>query len=73
MPFNIAKELLLFGGELSALEAQRIGLVNKVTSDDDFLAELTDWAQRLASGPTRGLAAAKGCSTKLWTPTGPPR
>lgn len=60
VPFNIAKELLLFGGELSALEAQRIGLVNKVTSDDDFLAELTDWAQRLASGPTRALAAAKG-------------
>ena len=48
-----------FGAELSAAEAHRIGLVNKVVPDDDFLAELTDWAQRLASGPTRALAAAK--------------
>ena len=59
VPFNVAKELLLFGTELSAAEAQRIGLVNKVVPDDQFLAELTDWAQRLASGPTRALAAAK--------------
>lgn len=59
VPVNLAKELLFFGAELSAAEAQRIGLVNKVVPDDEFHAELTNWAQRLASGPTRALAAAK--------------
>lgn len=59
VPFNVAKELLFFGAELSAADAHRIGLVNKVVPDNDFLAELTEWARRLASGPTRALAAAK--------------
>jgi 2-(1,2-epoxy-1,2-dihydrophenyl)acetyl-CoA isomerase len=59
VPFNVAKELLLFGAELSAKEAERIGLVNTVVPDADFVGELTDWAQRLATGPTRALAAAK--------------
>jgi 2-(1,2-epoxy-1,2-dihydrophenyl)acetyl-CoA isomerase len=59
VPFNIAKELLFFGGELSAAEAHRIGLVNKVVPGAEFQAELTAWAQRLAQGPTRALAAAK--------------
>jgi 2-(1,2-epoxy-1,2-dihydrophenyl)acetyl-CoA isomerase len=59
VPFNIAKELLLFGEELSAQDAHRIGLVNKVVRDADLTAELTSWAQRLAQGATRGIAAAK--------------
>lgn len=59
VPFNIAKELLLFGEELSASDAHRIGLVNKVVPAADLKAELTAWAQRLARGATRGIAAAK--------------
>jgi len=59
VPFNIAKQLLLFGEELSAAEAYRIGLVNKVVADDDLAGEASAWAQRLACGPTRALAAAK--------------
>jgi len=59
VPFNIAKQLLLFGEEISAAEAYRVGLVNKVVADDDLASEATDWAQRLARGPTRALAAAK--------------
>jgi 2-(1,2-epoxy-1,2-dihydrophenyl)acetyl-CoA isomerase len=59
VPFNIAKQLLLFGEELSAQDAHRIGLVNKVVADGDLAAEATAWAQRLADGPTRALAAAK--------------
>jgi 2-(1,2-epoxy-1,2-dihydrophenyl)acetyl-CoA isomerase len=59
VPFNIAKQLLLFGEEISAAEAYRVGLVNKVVADDDLPSEATDWAQRLARGPTRALAAAK--------------
>lgn len=59
VPFNVANQLLFFGEELSAAEAQRIGLVNKVVAADDLEAEAAAWAQRLASGPTRALAAAK--------------
>ena len=59
VPFNIAKQLLLFGEELSAQEAHRIGLVNKVVDGSQLTAELTAWANRLAQGATRGIAAAK--------------
>lgn len=60
VPFNVAKRLVLFGEELSATEAHRIGLVNEVVADHDELRHVvTEWAQRLASGPTRALAAAK--------------
>ncbi|GAC1395173.1 MAG: 2-(1,2-epoxy-1,2-dihydrophenyl)acetyl-CoA isomerase PaaG [Mycobacterium sp.] len=59
VPFNVAKELLLFGDELSAVDAHRIGLVNKVVADDQLSAEIASWAQRLAQGATRGIAAAK--------------
>lgn len=59
VPFNLAKELLLFGEELTAQEANRIGLVNKVVPDADLPLEVTAWAQRLAQGATRGIAAAK--------------
>ncbi len=59
VPFNVAKQLLFFGEELSAAEAKRIGLVNKVVGADDLEADTAAWAQRLASGPTRALAAAK--------------
>jgi len=59
VPFNIAKQLLLFGEELSAQEAHRIGLVNKVVDGTQLTAEVTAWADRLAQGATRGIAAAK--------------
>lgn len=60
VPFNVAKRLVLFGEELSATEAHRIGLVNEVVTDHDELRRvMSEWAQRLASGPTRALAAAK--------------
>jgi 2-(1,2-epoxy-1,2-dihydrophenyl)acetyl-CoA isomerase len=59
VPFNVAKELLFFGAELSAAEAQAIGLVNKVVPDSELTTEVGAWARRLADGPTRALAAAK--------------
>ncbi|MFI5507886.1 enoyl-CoA hydratase/isomerase family protein [Mycobacterium sp. NPDC051804] len=60
VPFNVAKRMVLFGEELSATEAQRIGLVNEVVADHEQLHRVvSEWAQRLASGPTRALAAAK--------------
>jgi 2-(1,2-epoxy-1,2-dihydrophenyl)acetyl-CoA isomerase len=59
VPFNIAKELLMFGEEITAQEGHRIGLINKVVSGEQLADELAAWAQRLARGATRGIAAAK--------------
>jgi enoyl-CoA hydratase/carnithine racemase len=54
-----AKELALFADIIDAVEAQRIGLVNRVLPDaelDDFVAT---WAARLAAGPPIALAMTK--------------
>src|ERR687892_2590413 len=41
-------ELLLLGEQISAEEALRIGLVNRVVPADEFDAAVADWAQKLA-------------------------
>ena len=46
-----AKELVLFGDILSAAEAERMGLVNRVVPDADLDAFVGEWADRLAAGP----------------------
>jgi len=42
-------ELLLLGEQISAQEAQRIGIVNRVVPAEEFDAAVADWARRLAS------------------------
>ena len=42
-------ELLLLGEQISAAEAERIGIVNRVVAAEDFDATVRDWAQRLAA------------------------
>jgi enoyl-CoA hydratase len=42
-------ELLLLGEQISAREAERIGIVNKVVPDAEFDAAVADWAGRLAA------------------------
>jgi enoyl-CoA hydratase len=42
-------ELLLLGEQVSAAEAERIGLVNRVVAADEFDAAIADWATRLAA------------------------
>jgi enoyl-CoA hydratase len=42
-------ELLLLGEQISAHEAERIGLVNRVVPADEFDAAVGDWAARLAA------------------------
>jgi enoyl-CoA hydratase/carnithine racemase len=44
-----AKELLLLGEMLSAAEAQRLGLVNRVVPADQVLAEAEKMARRMAA------------------------
>jgi 2-(1,2-epoxy-1,2-dihydrophenyl)acetyl-CoA isomerase len=54
-----AKELVLFGDDTPALEAERIGLVNRVVAPDKLLDTAREWAERLAAGPTIALTQAK--------------
>jgi 2-(1,2-epoxy-1,2-dihydrophenyl)acetyl-CoA isomerase len=55
-----AKELMLFGDDVPAAEAARLGLVNRVVADTEALeATVAEWAGRLAGGPTRALGLTK--------------
>ena len=47
-----AMELMYTGDIIDAAEAERIGLVSCVTSDDEFSERAMDLAQKLASGPS---------------------
>ncbi|MEU8589132.1 enoyl-CoA hydratase-related protein [Streptomyces sp. NPDC048664] len=54
-----AKELMFFGDALSAADAERLGLVNRVVPADGLEKAARAWAERLAAGPTRALALTK--------------
>jgi 2-(1,2-epoxy-1,2-dihydrophenyl)acetyl-CoA isomerase len=54
-----AKELVFFGDDLAASDAERIGIVNKVVTADQLQATAKEWAERLASGPTKAIGWAK--------------
>ncbi|WP_159769013.1 enoyl-CoA hydratase/isomerase family protein [Streptomyces sp. HM190] len=53
------KELMFFGDALSAADAERLGLVNRVVPAADLEKTARAWAERLAAGPTRALALTK--------------
>jgi 2-(1,2-epoxy-1,2-dihydrophenyl)acetyl-CoA isomerase len=53
------KELMFFGDDLPAAEAERIGLVNRVVPEGELEKVATEWATRLASGPTRSIGLTK--------------
>lgn len=55
-----AKELVFFGDDLPAVEAERLGLVNRVVPADEVAAVAGAWAARLAAGPTRAIGLTKG-------------
>ncbi|MCX5381824.1 enoyl-CoA hydratase/isomerase family protein [Streptomyces sp. NBC_00083] len=54
-----AKELMFFGDALGAADAERMGLVNRVVADTALAATAKEWAERLATGPTRAIALTK--------------
>ncbi len=54
-----AKELVFLGDDLSASDAERIGIVNKVVDAAELRAATDEWATRLASGPTKAIGWSK--------------
>lgn len=60
-----AKELIFFGDRFSAQEGLKMGLINGVFSDDQFMNEVIDIAERLAKGPTYSIGLAKLAINKV--------
>jgi 2-(1,2-epoxy-1,2-dihydrophenyl)acetyl-CoA isomerase len=54
-----AKELVFFGDDLSAADAAALGIVNKVVPAAELEAATKEWAERLASGPTKAIGWSK--------------
>ena len=60
-----AKQYLLTGDPLTATEAERIGLINKVVPADQLAAEAMAFAQRLAAGAPLAVRYTKLAVNKL--------
>jgi 2-(1,2-epoxy-1,2-dihydrophenyl)acetyl-CoA isomerase len=54
-----AKELVFFGDDLSAADAERLGIVNAVVPAAELKATTREWAARLAAGPTKAIGWSK--------------
>lgn len=54
-----ALEMMFFAEPIDAAAAERLGLVNRVVSQDDLLPRTLEWAARLAEGPTRAYGLIK--------------
>ncbi|MFM7068487.1 MAG: enoyl-CoA hydratase/isomerase family protein [Actinomycetes bacterium] len=54
-----AKELIFTGRMIDVSEAQQLGLVDRVTEDDDVTGAAVAWASEFAAGPAHALALAK--------------
>lgn len=61
-----ATELLMFGDDMDARTAERIGLVNRVVPPDQVLATANEWAQRLATGPSFAIGLTKTLINNEW-------
>jgi 2-(1,2-epoxy-1,2-dihydrophenyl)acetyl-CoA isomerase len=64
-----AAELCLLGEDLSAAEAHRWGLVNRVVPDPELVSATCELARKLASQPPRAIALTKRALNRAWTAT----
>ena len=53
------KELMFFGDDLSAPDAERIGLLNKVVPAGELDTAVGEWARKLAVAPTKAVSLTK--------------
>src|SRR5438128_11811131 len=60
-----AKEFLLTGDLLTAAEAERIGLINRVVPADQLMATALTFAEWLATGPTQAIRGTKVSVNKV--------
>ncbi len=54
-----AKEIMFFGDDLSAADAERFGIANRVVPASDVAGVADEWANRLASAPTKVITMTK--------------
>lgn len=54
-----AKELLLLGGTVSAEDAAELGLATTVVPTDEFDTAVSEFAERLAAGPTQAYGSVR--------------
>ena len=59
LPIHKAKELVFFADDVSATEALRLGLCNRVVPRAELEATARAWGERLAQGPTFALGLSK--------------
>ncbi len=59
IPYNIAMELFLLGRRMSAEEAARYGLINKIVPYADLMNEARTWADQLAKAAPLALQTVK--------------
>ena len=59
LPSNIACELFFLGETISAQEALRLGLINRIVAAAELESETRKLAERLRDGPAVSIAAAK--------------
>jgi enoyl-CoA hydratase len=59
-----AAELILSGRAVDAAEAERIGLVQAVLPDDDFVDHVLQWSRAIATKPRHAIVAAKRAMTQ---------
>ena len=64
LPHAIAMEMLLTGDGISAVAAERWGLVNKVVPKGDLLDAAFDYARRIAANAPLAVQAAKELATR---------
>ena len=60
-----AKQYLMTGDTVDAVEAERIGLVNKIVPREQLLPTALAMAERLATGPQLAIRSTKACVNKL--------
>jgi len=65
--FGKASALMMLGDKVSAADAEKMGMIYQVVSDDSFAEEAEKIAQKLANMPTKGLSYTKHLLNQSFT------